>query len=131
MASVMTYDWVLQQGDSVAMAFATKNWADPAHQEQGDPMVNAYNYTGAVVRMQAREQYSSSAAALSVSSTGTGDDYIDVNNATNTITIYISPETMARVKAGDYVYDVECTFADGTVKKLLKGSISVEPEVTK
>lgn len=53
------------------------------------------------------------------------------------ITLHLSAEDLSEVAKGDYVYDIECYFTTTTpvteviVYKLIKGTFTVLPEVTK
>jgi uncharacterized membrane protein YkoI len=125
MASIPTYDIKLQQGDTEQFEFKRKT------KDINGDLVNAFDLTGAVIRMQARSLASDKTAVLDLSSQSITDDNIVFDIADCKVTVNISDATMASVKPGDYVYDVECTFADGKKKKLVKGSLSVEAEVTK
>jgi hypothetical protein len=84
--------------------------------------------TGCTARMQVRESIDADAVLLSLSTT---DGRIALGGAAGTISLRVEAEETAAItwKAG--VYDLEVEFADGTVRRLLSGSVSVSPEVTR
>jgi uncharacterized membrane protein YkoI len=125
MASIPTYDIKFQQGDTEKFEFKRKT------KDLNGALVNAYDLTGAEIRMQARASASDKTAVLDLSSQSITGDNIEFDVADCRVTVNVSDATMASIKPGDYVYDIECTFADGKKKKLVKGSLSVEAEVTK
>lgn len=89
----------------------------------------AINLTGALVRMQARENYFANATIISLS-TATGG--ITITSAANgTFAALISANGTANLPPGTYPYDLELVSSDGTVSRLLSGSISVSAEVTR
>jgi hypothetical protein len=129
MAIIATLDNTLQQGDSEGFKFWCKKYSVPG--DTTSPLINQYDFTGAVARMQMRTSYAATSAAVDISSILTTGDRIILDNTDCSVEVVLTAETMAKVKAGVYVYDIECTFADGTVTKLVKGSNTVEAEVTK
>jgi len=82
--------------------------------------------TGAVVRMQVRE-CGRPIPILSLSSAagGTGIVIVDAPNGMIRVGYFRNPPA-----PGAYVYDLEVTFADGTVKTYLRGSYTIDGEVT-
>ena len=123
---IPTQDWTLQQGDSQDITFKCKQYSIPGDVSS---LVNRYDFTGAVIRMKVRLTPLASAVIELDSTTSTGN-YIEVDAADNKVTLHITAAKMASVKAGTYGYDVECTFTDGKVVKLVKGSIEIEGEYT-
>lgn len=84
---------------------------------------NAYDLTDFYARGQLRLSYGSV-------------DYVPflcvVDDPTSgSITISLSPAQTASLKATRYVYDVEIEASNGEVERVLKGSATVTPEVTK
>ena len=110
------YDIIADQG-----ATFTRNlhWFDPA----GDP-VNLTDYTA---RMQVRQRFVSTSTVLSL----TSSSGITLAGASGVITITASATVMADIAAGEYVYDLELVSGGGVVTRLLMGSFTVRPEVTR
>lgn len=51
---------------------------------------------------------------------------------TGQIQLYLTAAQTSAIPAGDYVYDIEiATVDDGTVRRLVQGTITVSPEATK
>jgi hypothetical protein len=86
----------------------------------------AVNLTSYTARMQVRETYQSSTAALSFTN-GSG---ITLGGTAGTILVAASATVTAGVAAGDYVYDLEMVNS-GTVTRLIQGKFKVDPEVTR
>jgi len=110
------YDIIADQG-----ATFTRNlhWFDPA----GDP-VNLTDYTA---RMQVRQRYVSTSTILSLVS----PTNITLGGGAGTIVITASATTMAAVASGEYVYDLEMVASNGVVTRLVQGTFTVRPEVTR
>jgi hypothetical protein len=87
----------------------------------------AKNLTGATIRMQLRKTADDATIVLSLTSVG---------NAGITIT---SPTTglfkinsqVINIPVSDYVYDIEITFSDGTVKTYISGYFTITQEITR
>lgn len=124
MATIPTQNFPLQQGDTDGFAFACKTTASDG------TLVNRFDLTGAVVRMQARTAYGAPNTILDVSSAATSGDRIVLDIENCHVSVELTAATMSAVKAGKYVYDVECTLADSTVERLVKGTLTVTPAVT-
>ena len=84
--------------------------------------------TDCSARMQVRENIDSEDVLLSLSTT---DGRITLGGAAGTVALRVDADDTADItwKAG--VYDLEIQFADGTVRRLFAGSVSVSPEVTR
>ena len=108
-----TYDLVIDQGSDFAI--------DLTITEGG----TAKNLTGYSGRAQIRSSHSSSSAAASFT--------VNVVNAANgTMKMELSSSTTTSMTAGRYVYDLEIhTSGDATVKRLIQGSVTLNPEVTR
>lgn len=89
----------------------------------GGTVVNLTNYTAA---MQVRENASSSATILNLTS-GSG---ITLGGTAGTIAINVSATAMASAIPGFYVYDLELN-SGATTTRLLQGKFTIEAEVTK
>lgn len=80
--------------------------------------------TTATLRMQIRPDYGSNTLSLALSEsdgltvTGTDNNQVQLRKA---ITI----------PSGDYVYDLEAVFSDGTIKTYVKGDFIVSEDATK
>lgn len=81
--------------------------------------------TGAIVRMQIREQIGG--AVLLELSTLNGGIVID---GPGTLTRTISATQTAGLTWTEAVYDLEVEYPDGTVQRYLHGAVIVDPEVT-
>lgn len=86
----------------------------------------AINLSGYTAAMQVRASHAASTTVLSLTS-GSG---ITLGGAAGTITITASAATTAAIEAGTYVYDLELT-TGSTVTRLVEGSVTVTPEVTR
>jgi len=108
-----TYDLVIDQGSDFAI--------DLTITENG----SAKNLTGYAGRAQIRSTHSSSSVAASFT--------VSVVNAANgTMKLELGSSTTTSMTAGRYVYDLEIhTSGDATVKRLLQGSVTINPEVTR
>ncbi len=77
--------------------------------------------------MQVRETHTSSNTLVSLA-TGSG---ITLGNKAGTIDILISAATTAAFTPNTYVYDLELVSANGSVTRMVEGSFTVTPEVTR
>lgn len=110
-----TYNIEIDAGATYSRAI---RWTDSANA----PIV----LTGCTARMMARTAYSDANTTISLVSPSAG---LAIANATNgTIQLTLDAATTANLVSG--VYDLEVAFADGTVTRLLSGSLTVSPEVT-
>lgn len=89
----------------------------------GDPI----NLTGYTAAMQVRKSYDATTPVVSVSS-GSG---ITLGGVAGTIDVRIASSATDDVKAGRYVYDLELTSGGGEVTRLVEGTLTVTPEVTR
>ncbi len=92
----------------------------------GVPAV-AINLTGAVIKMQLRKQACDLVKVLSLTS---------VLSAGITITNPISGlfkinKQIINIDPFNYVYDIEITFTDGSVKTYISGFFNVSPDITR
>ena len=93
----------------------------------GTPPV-VVNLTGCTARMQVRGKLTDTAALLDLTTANGG---IVLGGIAGTVTLNVSAIQTAAISWTSAVYDLEIIFADGTVRRLLSGSISVSPEVTR
>ena len=85
----------------------------------------ALNLTGYSARMQMRSTHDSSSIALTFTAA-------IANPTTNgKINLGATATATAAVEEGIYVYDLEIESSAGTVTRILEGTITVTPEVTR
>lgn len=107
-----TYNFVLDQGATFTRQLTVK--------ENGSAM----NLTGYSVASKMRSTHDTSTVAGTFTCT--------ISNASGgIITISMTSSTTAAIEEGMYVYDLEITSSGGTVTRLMEGSITVNPEVTR
>ena len=87
----------------------------------------AVNLTGCTARLMARTSYNNANTTLALTSPSA---CLSISNATTgNIAINLDPATTANLVNG--VYDLEVVFGGGSVKRLLTGTLTVSPEVTR
>jgi hypothetical protein len=106
----------IQQGDTWSLEIA---WTD----DEGLPV----DLTGATAKMQMRPSAGSEVLVLELSSAN-GRIVVDPAGKIN---LLVSAEDTALLPAKSGVYDLEVTRTSGVVKKLIRGSYLVTPEVTR
>ena len=84
--------------------------------------------SGCTARMQVRAKISDTAVLLELT---TENDGITLGDEAGTIDLSVTAEQSAAITWKGGVYDLEIEFADGVVKRLVEGSITVSPEVTR
>lgn len=84
--------------------------------------------TGCTARMQVREAVDAPAVLLECT---TEDGRIVLGGADGTVLIQLTAVDTAALAWTAGVYDLEVVFADGTVRRLLAGTVTVSPEVTR
>jgi len=110
--SAGTYNFTIEQGTTFSRVLTL--------QENGSAM----NLTGYSVASQMRSTHDSS----SIVATFTGT----VSNASSgQITLSLSNSTTSGIDEAIYVYDVEITSGAGAVTRILQGTVTVTPEVTR
>ncbi len=108
-----TYDLVVDQGSDFAI--------DLTITEGG----SAKNLTGYSGRAQMRSTHASSSVAATFTCSV-------VNATAGTMKMELSASTTTGITAGRYVYDLEIyTSSDAIVKRLIQGSVTINPEVTR
>ena len=111
------YDLEIKQGATLSL---TATWKDSA-----GTAINLTNYTA---RMQVRATYDSSSTILSLTSAAG----ITLGGAAGTIAILVSAATTAALTAPfSGVYDLEVVSGGGEVTRLLEGTATVSPEVSR
>lgn len=81
------------------------------------------NLTDYTVHSQIRKWYTSS--------TATTFEVTIANADTGTILLHLSANATANLAPGKYVYDIESHDAANNIARIIEGSISVTPEVTR
>jgi len=93
-----------------------------------DKLKQPINLTGVSARMQIRETVESPIIVLELSTANGG---LAITPLLGKIDFYISPTTTTALIGGEGVYDLELTFVGGKIVRLIEGSISFSPEVTR
>lgn len=83
---------------------------------------SAVDLTGAVLNAQAKRNANSNDVVF---------EWVDVPITSNTADFTKQPAETANYPVGSFVYDIELTLADGTVRTIIKGTITVEQDVTR
>jgi hypothetical protein len=86
----------------------------------------AINLTGYTARMHVRETVTSASTVIAL----TSSSGITITPSTGTLDIVIA-KTVTKDLVGPYVYDLEIESGAGVVDRLLQGSVTVNPEVTR
>lgn len=84
--------------------------------------------TGCSARMQARSDVKSSTTLLDLTTANGG---ITLGGAAGTVTIRLTAAQTEAITWLSAVYDLEVVMADSSVRRLMYGSITVSPEVTR
>lgn len=84
--------------------------------------------TGFSARMHIRPSIDSSALLHELSTTNGG---ITLGGTTGTIDLFISDENTALIRGTKGVYDLELTSPAGDVTRLVQGTVTISPEVTR
>ena len=87
-----------------------------------DTVFNLTDYTAAG---QIRKSYSSSSASATFSILFSAD------RSEGQITLSLTSTQTAAVEEGRYVYDIEVTSSDSVVTRVLQGTVTVSPNVTR
>ena len=108
-------DITIEQGATFNLVFIYQD-------QNGDPI----NLTGMTARMQLRRQFNSPDALLSLT---TENGRISLGGTNGTITLNVGANETANL-SGSGVYDIELVNGP-VVKRILEGSYSICPEVTR
>jgi phage tail sheath gpL-like len=87
----------------------------------------AVNLTGYTAAMQLRQNYNSTTADLTLTTTNGG---ITIVGATGTITITATATQTGLLDSGFYVYDLELT-SGSNISRLIQGQLTVAEQVTR
>jgi hypothetical protein len=111
-----TYNIVCDQGSTLSRTLTWK--------PDGTTPADLTNYSA---RMQVRPTVDSDTVTLSLTS-GSG---ITLGGTAGTIALSVAAATTAALGAGVYCYDLEVVSASTVVSRLVQGSFTVRPEVTR
>jgi hypothetical protein len=87
-----------------------------------DTAFDLTDHTGAG---QIRKSYSSSSASATFTISFAAD------RTSGQVTLSLTPTQTAALEEGRYVYDIEVTGSDSTVTRVLQGTVTVSPNVTR
>lgn len=118
MSAVATQDLTIPQGATWSQALVWKT---------GSP-ASAVNLTGYSARMQLRVRPTSASFELELTSS---NGRISLGTTNGTITLSLTATETAALEAGRYVYDLEMVSSGSVVTRLLEGTVTVSPEVTR
>ena len=122
------YNFTIEQGTTVVKQFTYKD-------SSGDPV----DLSGYSASMQIRQTYTSSGyvSSFTGSAAASGSEGLSIitsgtGSTKGTVELRINASTTSAYTFTSAVYDLEITkTSDGTVSRLLQGSIVLSPEVTK
>ena len=86
------------------------------------------NLTGCTARAHVRNELADETTLLELTTENGG---ITLGGALGTITLALSATATAALTWVTGVYDLEIVYADGKIRRLLAGTVSVSPEVTR
>ena len=111
--SAGTYNLVIDQGSDFALDLVIK---------QAGTALNLTNYSG---RAQLRTVHTASSVSASFT--------VSITNASEgALKLQLPGSTSKNLAAGQYVYDLEIfTSSDTIVKRILEGTVTLTPEVTR
>jgi hypothetical protein len=113
-----TYNFTLYQGQAYRQSMVWKDSLDVP-----------VDLTGYTAKMQIRKRVTSAEPYIELN---TEDGGITLGGVLGTILLEISAEdTAALTWRGNAVYDLELTPANGATKRLLQGTVTFSPEVTR
>ena len=84
--------------------------------------------TGCTARMQLRESLSSTVVVLELTTENGG---IVLGGTAGTIDLSATPVQTALITSRKAVYDLEVVYSGGAVRRLVQGSVTISPEVTR
>lgn len=112
------YNFEIEKGATFSRTFTYK-----------DPSDVAIDLTGAVIKMQIRDNYTSETAAVNIDSDTLGGITI-ADPATGEFVITITDEQTAAIPFAQGVYDIEIHYGNGSVERVLEGRVKVKSQVT-
>ena len=110
--SAGTYNFTIEQGTTFSRVLTL--------QENGSAM----NLTGYSVASQMRSTHDSSSIVATFSGSVT-------NASSGQLTLSLTNSQTSAIEEAIYVYDVEITSGAGAVTRILQGTVTVTPEVTR
>lgn len=110
-----TVNLTIYQGATFTQTFA--------YQSGGEPV----NLTGTSARMHVRERVTSAEPEIELT---TANGRISIGDEFGTVTLTLTAEETAAIKAGSYVYDLELVNGP-VVGRFLQGQVFVSAEVTR
>ena len=84
--------------------------------------------TNCTARMHVRAKITDTVPLLTLTTANSG---ITLGGVAGTVEIYLSDEQTTAITWTSAVYDLEIEFGTGDVRRLMAGSVSVSPEVTR
>lgn len=108
------YDFTIEQG---ATFRRTLTWKD----QDGNPI----NLTGASARLKAKKSNGVELFSL------TDTDGITLGGTNGTIALYLSDEATAELDFDSARYDLEIVSPSGEVTRLVRGTVTLQPEETR
>jgi hypothetical protein len=114
----------VEQGATYEFGFF---WMKAAAVQGDDPV--PYDLSGAVVRMQIRKNQQAELLVDASSDTGT-PPMITLGGATGRIDVRLTALATSALTLKTAAYDLEVEMADGTVRRLLKGAVTIDPNIT-
>jgi hypothetical protein len=112
------YTLKINQGETLNQQVVWKVGSTPA----------PVDLTGCSARMQVRSAVNSPTVLLELSTANGG---LVLGGSLGTITFVMNAAATTALTWTQGVYDLEITFADGTVRRLMSGNVQVSPEVTR
>lgn len=86
------------------------------------------NLTGCAARMQIRSTVDSTKVLLELTTLNGG---LVLGGALGTVTLLISADATKIITVQNAVYDLEIVFVNGTIRRLVGGTVTISPEVTR
>lgn len=112
-----TYDILVEQGATFRLDLVYKD-------SSGSPI----DVSGYTARMQMRRTYDAPTPLLNLT---TENGAITLGGVAGTLVVQATPELTRELPAKGGVYDLELVAPSGVVVRLIRGTVSVSPEVTK
>lgn len=85
------------------------------------------DFNGCTARMQLRQRIESDAVIAELT---TENGRLRFDQATGTLALHLDASVTAAIQSGA-VYDLEIVFPSGSVQRVLKGAVKLDPEVTR
>ena len=117
------YNMLIEQGTTFVRAF-TLQYPDLEEDPSGETYVD-YDLTGYTARMQIRRTIDSTSIMLTCT---TENGRISIEDGTITLTI---PANVTSTLTSSGVYDIEIIDGSGIVSRVVQGTMTLSPEVTR